>query len=88
MSKILLSEPKGPYSGTLDTEVMDVTITEVYTGVGFVTQDEEYLSICMRDNGYELMYNARKSEKDVFVELKGGDVYINGRRVYLGVKEE
>lgn len=54
MAKITLAEPDGPYQTTIDTEVMEVTIREAFVGVGFETADGCRLSVCMRDDGYEV----------------------------------
>jgi len=56
MAKIILSEPKGPYRCTLDTDVMDVVLKEVFLGVIFKTADGEALAVCMRDSGFEVHY--------------------------------
>lgn len=52
--KITLAEPDGPYKAEIDTEVMEVTLREVFVGVGFETADGCRLSVCMRDDGYEV----------------------------------
>ena len=52
--KITLSEPDGPYQATIDTDAFDVTIREVFIGVGFETADGCRLAVCMRDDGYEV----------------------------------
>jgi len=54
--KVEISEPDGPYSCNLDTGVMDVTLREVFNGVRFETEGGEMLSVCMRDNGFEVHY--------------------------------
>lgn len=54
MAEITISEPDGPYKATIDTEVMDVTLRKVFVGVGFETEDGCHLSVCMRDDGYEV----------------------------------
>jgi len=51
---ITLSEPDGPYKAVIDTEVMDVTLRDVFLGVGFETSDGCQLSVAMRDDGYEV----------------------------------
>lgn len=58
MAKITVKVPgdENPYSSTLDTGAMDVTITEAFIGVGFDTKDGAKLSVCMRDDGYEVRY--------------------------------
>lgn len=55
--KIKLSEPDGPYSATIDTEAMNVTITEAFLGARFVSPDGNILSVCMRDDGFECRFN-------------------------------
>lgn len=35
----------------------EILLTEVYSGVGLKTNDNEYLGICMRDTGFEFNYN-------------------------------
>ncbi len=54
MAKITMSEPGGPYKAVIDTEVMDVTLRKVFLGVAFETEDGCRLSVCMRDDGYEV----------------------------------
>lgn len=58
MAKITVNVPgeMPPYSTTLDTGAMDVTIKEAFIGVGFETKDGAKLSVCMRDGGYEVCY--------------------------------
>lgn len=80
MAKITLYEPQGPYKCTIDSDVMGVSIEEAFMGIGFVTEDEELLGVSMRDSGYELSYRAL-NKKAVKIELKDGDVYLDGRRV-------
>jgi hypothetical protein len=33
-----------------------IELSEVYNGVGFRTEEGDYLSVCMRDRGYEFNY--------------------------------
>ena len=54
MAKIALNEPDRPYVVVIDTEVMEVTLREVFLGVVFVTEDGCRLAVCMRDDGYEV----------------------------------
>ena len=54
--KITLSNPDNDYVAHIDTDVMDVLVTEAYNGLNLVTDDGEELSICMRDSGFELVY--------------------------------
>lgn len=89
MSKITLSEPSGNYKSIVDTGVMNVVAEEVYTGLYFVTEDKENLAVAMRDSGYELSYDTPNTMgPTVNVELKGGDVYVNGKRVFFGETSE
>jgi len=44
----------------------DVTLKEVYNGVGLVSNIGERFSICMRDSGFEFNYN------DIWYEAKEG----------------
>ena len=54
--KIKLSEPNGPYSATIDTEVMNVEIREAFLGVVLISPNGEQLAVCMRDGGFEAHY--------------------------------
>lgn len=54
--KITLSNPDNDYSARIDTEALDVLITEAFLGCTFVSSDGEELHVCMRDNGFELVY--------------------------------
>jgi hypothetical protein len=54
--RIVLSEPSGPYSCTLDAGVMDVKLIEVFNGVQFISDSGEKLSVSMRDSGFEIHY--------------------------------
>ena len=65
--KITLKEPDGPYSCDIDPGVMSVNITEAFLGVGFTTEDGQRLSVCMRDDGFEVKFN-----DDKWVEFKPG----------------
>lgn len=82
MSKITLSEPYGPYRAVLDAEVMDVVIEKVFKGITFVTPDKEELTVCMRDSGFELVY-----QENTVIELKGGELVIGGKNVPIIPKE-
>lgn len=79
MAKIILKEPKGPYSCIIDTEVMLVIIKEAFMGVRFETPGGECLAVSMRDGGFEVMYSA-DYEKHGFnagvTEFKNGTVRI------------
>jgi hypothetical protein len=61
--KIELKEPDGPYKCVIDTEVMVVTLKDVFLGVRFETENGEMLSVCMRDSGFEIHYFADFGEK-------------------------
>lgn len=54
--KLTLSNPDNDYVAHIDTEAMDVLVTEAYLGATFVSSAGEELSISMRDNGFEIMY--------------------------------
>lgn len=56
MSKIKLSQPEGPYHADIDTGAMKVELRETFLGVAFITEGGERLSVCMRDNGFEVHY--------------------------------
>lgn len=86
MAKIKLSEPDGPYECAVDTGVMNVEIQEAYKAVEFLSNDQEQLDVFMRDTGYEVIYNAPDPKESVIIELKGGNVYINGGQVHLGFR--
>ena len=58
MSTIVISEPDGPYKATIDTEVMDVTVYKCFTGMTFISEAGERLSVSMRDSGFELLYSS------------------------------
>lgn len=72
MAKIHISEPEGPYSCVVDTEAMNVTLKEVYLGVCFETVDGAKLSVCMRDDGFEVHYYKDDEFDRGWVEFKGG----------------
>lgn len=79
MGRIVLSEPEGPYSCTLDTGVMNVKLIEVFKGVQFVADSGEKLSVSMRDNGFEVHYEGVDSIGDKFdagwFAFKDGNAY-------------
>lgn len=56
MAEITLSEPAGPYRCVLDTDVMTVQIRKAFVGITFVTEGGALLSVCMRDDGFEIHY--------------------------------
>lgn len=51
----------------------NIIITEVFSGLGFITEDGEHLSICMRDSGYEINYMG------TWYEFKEGEVIESGK---------
>ena len=55
---IKLSEPDGPYSATIDTEVMEVEITRAFIGPEIIGEDNEHLVVVQRDSGFEVNYSA------------------------------
>lgn len=73
--KIEMRIPESPYKTTLDTEVMDVTITEAFIGLKLVSDDGETLSISMRDSGFELAYIPGHGAM-VPISLQNGEVRI------------
>jgi hypothetical protein len=73
--KIQLSTPLTPYKAVIDTEAMDVTITETFIGTTFVSPDGERLVIAMRDSGFELTY-APSGEPKHQLSLQHGDVNV------------
>lgn len=54
--KITISNESDDYCTFIDTDVQNVLITEAYIGPKLVTDDGEELSVCMRDNGFEITY--------------------------------
>lgn len=81
MAKIILRDPTGPYKAFLDTEAMQVDVEEAYLGVGFTTMNDEKLSVCMRDSGFEIVYSRLHTAEGVkygfdtgLIELKGGKI--------------
>lgn len=72
MAQIIIKEPSNstPYSATLETDVMDVTIKRVFIGVGFETEDGARLSVCERDNGYVVRYVDAAGNDHGWVEFK------------------
>lgn len=57
MAKILMRVPNNPYNAEINTHSMEVELREVYVGVGFVTENDVKLSVCMRDDGFEVRYH-------------------------------
>ena len=41
-------------------ENREIVLKEVFSGVGFVSPDDEELGVCMRDGGYEIYYNGKR----------------------------
>lgn len=37
-------------------ENRDIVLKEVYSGIGLISSDKEFLNICMRDTGFEFNY--------------------------------
>lgn len=75
--KIIVKEPNGPYSASLDTEVMQVVIKEAFLGVIFESPDGERLLVIMRDGGFEVEYLGGDDVKGFSsgtYEFKGGMV--------------
>ena len=56
--KIHIKSPGSLYTTVVDPDVNDVRITHAYIGPTFVTIDGATLAVCMRDNGFELVYRA------------------------------
>lgn len=77
---ILVSEPNGPYDCQLNTGAMDVEIKHAYLGLTLVSDTGERLSICMRDDGFEVQYQTPRPPNNVFlsdarfVEFKNGNI--------------
>ena len=70
--KIKLSEPEGPYSCVIDTEVMDVDITEAFIGYTHTSLDGESISVCQRDSGFEATYVA--DGRELRVSFQSGEI--------------
>lgn len=60
--KIELKAPDTPYVTVIDPQVMDVILRDVFNGVTLKTDDGQNLSICMRDDGFEVHYYSDKDE--------------------------
>ena len=54
MAKIIIKEPDGPYSASLNTGSMAVEIRKAHLGVIFITEDGNTLSVCMCDGDFEI----------------------------------
>lgn len=71
MAKIQVNTPTSTtYHAILDTEAMEVTIKEAFIGVGFETEDGAKLSVCMRDDGYEVRYVDATGKDHGWVDFK------------------
>lgn len=69
MAIIELTTPDGgPYKGKIDTEALQVTIKHAYLGVKFISPSGAELSVCMRDDGFELITD--KDQKFDLYEMK------------------
>lgn len=69
---IKIEEPDGPYSCIVDTGVMEVELSDVFLGVGFVTKEGNRLSVAMRDDGFEVLYRPKSDPDNAdWVEFKG-----------------
>lgn len=53
-------------------EKAEITLKEVFSGVGFETADGEFLGVCMRDTGFEINYNGTwfEAKKGVFRAIR------------------
>lgn len=40
-------------------ENREIILKEVYTGVGLESNDKEFFGICMRDSGFEFIYEGQ-----------------------------
>ena len=54
MATIELKEPDGPYGATIDTGVMEVTISKAYLGVTIASDSGKKLHVCLRDDDFEI----------------------------------
>jgi hypothetical protein len=55
--RIVIGDPAKTFTPTvIDPGVQPVTMTETFLGVTFVTTEGARLSVCMRDDGYEVHY--------------------------------
>lgn len=70
------------YQAVIDTELMDVEISQAFKGPGFTSEDGERLVVIQRDTGFELFYQAPGMSDPVHVDLKGGRVIVEGNKVY------
>ena len=70
--KIRLSDNNTPNVVEIDPDQMAVLLTSVFNGVTFMTNDNEALTVCMRESGYELIYTA--GEMVIEVTLNDGQL--------------
>jgi hypothetical protein len=76
--KIRLSSPSSPETTVIHTEGHDVVITEAFVGPLLRTGDGEELGICMRDSGFELVYDAGYG-RVIHVRLNAGECLVENR---------
>lgn len=89
MAIIELTTPDGgPYKGKINIEALQVTIKHAYLGVKFISPSGTELSVCMRDDGFELITD--KDQKLTFTKGKSMKTYRNievvterGWRLYI-----
>ena len=80
MAKITISDPNSPYKCMVDTENNDVDLRDVFLGVRFLTDQGAALSVCMRDNGFEVRYVHNINDhafNDAWTELKDGQIKLH-----------
>ncbi len=80
--KIHIAEPDGLYKCVIDTEVMNVTLRDVFLGVLFETEKGEKLAVSMRDGGFEVHYFADFGEEGFdagWTEFQNGSVNLSER---------
>lgn len=54
----------------------EIIVKEIYNGITLLSNSGEKLSICMRDTGFEIVYENKKYEaKKGIVEKTGCDVF-------------
>lgn len=79
--KIILKEPDGPYHCTLDPDVMQVTLKEVFIGVSLETEGGEKLLVSMRDNGFEVFYCGDDGFNAGWTDFKDGVITVRNKKV-------
>lgn len=70
--KIALGDLRGPHS-VIETSGIPVTITEAFSGLGIQNKYGDTLGICMRDDGFEVIYTTMEigqETKQTVVEFK------------------